>query len=92
MVDFHLTRGLAHQPFMVSKYSIVHCCCLIFIDALLPARRDARVTIAMPMFVVETNVSENDFPEDWHRQASDLIARVLGKPLQASIFIRSVTL
>ena len=40
--------------------------------------------IKMPKFVVETNVSEKDFPADWHKSATELIAKLLGKPIQAS--------
>ena len=36
----------------------------------------------MPTFVVETNVSESDFPADWHKKATELISRILGKPVQ----------
>ena len=48
------------------------------------ASEDKEYCTKMPTFVVETNVSENDFPADWHKKATEMIARILGKPVQAS--------
>ncbi|XP_065055148.1 macrophage migration inhibitory factor homolog [Rhopilema esculentum] len=36
----------------------------------------------MPTFTVETNVSQKDFPQNWHKEATDLIANILSKPVQ----------
>ena len=58
------------------------CCCeQTFWFGFVPGDKHSEAN-KMPTFTVETNVSQKDFPENWHKEATDLIANILSKPVQ----------